>query len=125
MLDVETEALFESTTYHLMSNTPAPDNPKKSAAFKVTVLKLTAESNGLHFAADPAISVLQAALNAGIELPSSCRNGTCRTCVCTLLSGHITYQIDWPGLSAEEKQAGLILPCVAHPASDLVMRLGY
>ena len=27
----------------------------------------------------------------------------------------------WPGLSAEEKAEGCILPCVAYPASDLVL----
>jgi hypothetical protein len=30
----------------------------------------------------------------------------------------------WPGLSAEEKADGLFLPCVAYPASDLVMSVG-
>lgn len=69
--------------------------------------------------------MLQSALKADVLLPSSCRNGTCRTCVCTLLSGQISYRIDWPGLSLEEKKAGLILPCVAHPQSDLMMRQGY
>ncbi|MDO8769132.1 MAG: 2Fe-2S iron-sulfur cluster-binding protein [Burkholderiaceae bacterium] len=109
-----------------MSHTHLPDNPKTGHANTAnTAFKVTLEPEGLQFEAPRAASVLQAALNAGVLLPSSCRNGTCRTCVCTLLSGHITYSIDWPGLSAEEKQAGLVLPCVAHPQSDLVLRLGY
>ena len=86
---------------------------------------VTLEPDQLQFPADSDQSVLQSALNANVSLPSSCRNGTCRSCVCTLLSGQISYSIDGPGLSLEEKQAGLILPCVAHPQSDLVMRLGY
>jgi ferredoxin len=57
----------------------------------------------------------------GIELPSSCRNGTCRRCMCRLVSGEITYRIEWPGLSADEKREGWILPCVAHPLSDVVI----
>jgi ferredoxin len=57
----------------------------------------------------------------GIELPSSCRNGTCRTCICRLVSGEIAYRIDWPGLSADEKREGWILPCVAHALSDVVV----
>ena len=89
-------------------------------SFTVTLIPVQ-----LQFQADSAQTVRQAALKADVLLPSSCRNGTCRTCVCTLLSGQISYSIDWPGLSLEEKQAGLILPCVAHPQSDLVMRLGY
>ena len=86
---------------------------------------VTLELDQLQFPADSDQSVLQSALKAHVVLSSSCRNGTCRTCVCTLLSGQIRYNIAWPGLSLEEKQAGLILPCVAHPQSDLVMRLGY
>jgi ferredoxin len=78
-----------------------------------------------YFSADSSQTILQAAEKADIYLPSSCRNGTCRTCVSTLLSGTVTYKIDWPGLSAEEKQTGLILPCCAYPQTDLVMRFGY
>jgi ferredoxin len=55
----------------------------------------------------------------GVDWPSSCRNGTCRTCLTQLASGEVRYEIDWPGLSAEEKIEGYILPCVAFPCSDL------
>lgn len=66
--------------------------------------------------------LLQSALQAGIFLKSSCRNGTCRSCICRLASGQVSYRIAWPGLSAEEKTEGWILPCVAYPASDLVLQ---
>jgi hypothetical protein len=36
----------------------------------------------------------------------------------------VTYRIEWPGLSAEEKVEGYILPCVAHAASDLTLSFG-
>lgn len=68
-----------------------------------------------------AITILDAALLAEIKLPSSCRNGTCRTCMCRLLSGQVSYKIEWPGLSADEKKEGYILPCVAYAESDLVI----
>jgi ferredoxin len=54
-----------------------------------------------------------------IEIPSSCRNGTCRTCISKTLEGSVRYEIGWPGLSAEEKAEGWILPCVAIACSDL------
>lgn len=66
-------------------------------------------------------SLLSSAQAAGIELESSCRNGTCRACLRRLISGRVSYRIEWPGLSAQEKQEGYILPCVAHPDSDLVL----
>jgi ferredoxin len=58
----------------------------------------------------------------GIDWPSSCRNGTCRTCICQVVSGTVRYDIEWPGLSAEEKAEGYALPCVAFPCSDVVLR---
>jgi ferredoxin len=66
-------------------------------------------------------SLLQAAIAAGIQLPSSCRNGTCRACLARLVSGDIGYLVDWPGLLADEKAEGWILPCVASALSDLVI----
>ncbi|MBG9387801.1 2Fe-2S iron-sulfur cluster-binding protein [Caenimonas aquaedulcis] len=66
--------------------------------------------------------LLQAAEQAGIPLPSSCRNGTCRTCMTLLLEGQVSYRIEWPGLLAEEKAEGWILPCVAYPQSDVTLQ---
>ncbi|CDG85719.1 2Fe-2S iron-sulfur cluster-binding protein [Janthinobacterium agaricidamnosum] len=67
------------------------------------------------------VSLLVAAERAGLRLPSSCRNGSCRTCLCRMVSGQVHYRIEWPGLSREEKQEGYILPCVALADSDLVL----
>lgn len=66
-------------------------------------------------------SILHSAEAAGITLPSSCRNGTCRTCLCRMHSGSVRYLVEWPGLSSDEKKDGDILPCVAVPLSDLVL----
>jgi ferredoxin len=83
---------------------------------------VTLEPENLQFPADSTQTILQAFEAAQIYPPSSCRNGTCRTCISSLISGEIRYNIDWPGLSAEEKQAGLMLTCCAYPLSDLVIR---
>ncbi|GAB3498319.1 2Fe-2S iron-sulfur cluster-binding protein [Curvibacter fontanus] len=61
----------------------------------------------------------------GIDWPSSCRNGTCRTCMTQLVSGTVRYEIEWPGLASEEKEEGYVLPCVAHPCSDVTLKEGY
>ena len=68
-------------------------------------------------------TLLEAARAAGVVLPSSCRNGTCRAGLCEAVAGTVTYRIAWPGLSAEEKRDGCILPCVARAASDLTLRV--
>jgi len=77
------------------------------------------EPGGFCFETEAGRTLLQSAESAGIELPSSCRNGTCRTCICRLLDGEVRYRIEWPGLSREEKAEGWILPCVAEPVGDV------
>ncbi|MFY9510090.1 MAG: 2Fe-2S iron-sulfur cluster-binding protein [Rubrivivax sp.] len=84
------------------------------------VFTATVEPAGLQFPLPPGLTLLQAALQAGVRLPSSCRNGTCRTCLSQLRSGAVHHTIEWPGLSAEEKAEGCILPCVAVALSDIV-----
>lgn len=81
--------------------------------------RLTIEPQGWQVEAHAALTLLEAAALAGVRLPSSCRNGTCRTCLCQASAGSVRYEIAWPGLSADEKTEGWILPCVAFPASDL------
>jgi len=66
-------------------------------------------------------TVLRAALAAGVQLLSSCRNGTCRSCRCKLLRGAAEHTIEWPGLSRDEKAEGWVLPCVLRALSDCVL----
>ncbi|WP_310613086.1 2Fe-2S iron-sulfur cluster-binding protein [Limnohabitans sp.] len=91
----------------------APDH------FQIFTVKV--EPADLQYDVEGDLTLLEAAEMSRIELPSSCRNGTCRTCVCRLVSGEVTYTIDWPGLSAEEKTEGYVLPCVARPTSNVVL----
>lgn len=87
-----------------------------SASFEVRLLP-----SQRRFEAPSGLTLLEAAEFAGIAAPSSCRNGTCRTCIVRIDAGRARHGIEWPGLSREEKQAGWILPCVAYATSDLVL----
>jgi ferredoxin len=87
-----------------------------SVKFMVTVAP-----HGWQFEAPASRPLLLSAGRAGITLPSSCRNGTCRTCLCLMTAGQVHYRIEWPGLSADEKREGYILPCVAYPDSDITL----
>jgi ferredoxin len=88
-------------------------------------MKATVQPAGFHFELEADRTLLEAAEAGGIELPSSCRNGTCRTCLCKLVEGRIRYRIEWPGVSAEEKAEGWILPCVAEPEGDVTLDVPY
>jgi ferredoxin len=92
-----------------------------TASNNFQVFSVKVEPAGLQFDVEGDLTLLEAAEMSRIELPSSCRNGTCRTCVCRLVSGEVAYTIDWPGLSAEEKAEGYVLPCVARPMTNVVL----
>lgn len=78
--------------------------------------------SGRVFEAPAGRPLLLSAAEAGIALASSCRNGTCRTCLRRLIDGQVHYRIPWPGLLPEEKQqGGWVLPCVAFPLSDVTL----
>ena len=88
----------------------------------------TARIEGMtsNFSAPAGMTLLQAAETAKVgefNLKSSCRNGTCRTCICRLIEGEVVYRIDWPGLSMDEKRDKFILACVAYPVTDVVIQL--
>jgi ferredoxin len=87
----------------------------------VRLLKVRLAPSGLSFEAGEDETLLAAALRAGVALPNSCRNGTCRTCRCTVARGEVVHTIEWPGLSREERAEGWVLPCVAVARTDVVL----
>ena len=77
---------------------------------------------GWQFAAGPDATLLAAAELAGIRLLSSCRNGTCRSCLCQMPEGTVRYPVTWPGVSLDERLDGYILPCVAVAETDVTLQ---
>ena len=90
-----------------------------TAHFQIFTVKV--EPAGLQYDVEGDLSLLEAAEMSRVQLPSSCRNGTCRTCMCRMVRGEVSYTVEWPGLTAEEKAEGYVLPCVARPISDVVL----
>ena len=41
--------------------------------------------------------------------------------MCRLVRGSIEYRVEWPGLLAEEKLEGWVLPCVALPRGPVTI----
>jgi ferredoxin len=79
------------------------------------------QADGTTFDAPAHRSVLTSAEAAGLAWASSCRNGTCRTCLRRLQAGEVAYRIEWPGVLPDERREGWFLPCCAFPRSDLVL----
>jgi len=68
--------------------------------------------SGFQFELLPDMTLLEFAETVGVSLPYGCRQGQCGTCATRLLQGRVTMQAE-DGLSAEQKRAGFILPCVS------------
>lgn len=73
---------------------------------------------------EPENTILQTALDQGIDLPYSCQSGLCTACRGKALSGQVKLDEE-EGLSQAERNEGFVLTCVGHPLTDdVVIEIG-
>ena len=62
-------------------------------------------------------SILDAALDAGMDAPFSCQGGVCCTCRCKMTSGTASMDINY-ALEPDEVDNNYVLSCQAHPTGS-------
>jgi ferredoxin len=89
------------------------------AKYKVRLLN---ESKNIDVTIDVADDkfILEAAEDNNIELPYSCRAGSCSTCLGKVTAGTID-QPDQSFLDEDQIGNGFILTCVSYPTSDVTV----
>jgi len=111
--------LFTST----VAKKSAIVNPKSeinSGPQSNITIKVDGRSIEFRLSLNSDISILDAALKQGVDLPFACKGGMCCTCKAKLLAGEVEMDVHW-GLEHDEIEKGFILTCQGHPKTDKVV----
>jgi CDP-4-dehydro-6-deoxyglucose reductase len=83
-------------------------------------VRISLSKSNRSFSVAPGQSLLDAALDASLNLPHSCKGGNCGSCRARLLQGEVYYPNGQPlGLSDAEVAEGMVLMCQARARGDL------
>jgi ring-1,2-phenylacetyl-CoA epoxidase subunit PaaE len=115
------ESFVQGTIDKEAKKEPAAASGTGPRAHEVTVRY---DGQEYKFVVEPKRTILETALDNGIDLPYSCQSGLCTACRGKALSGQVKLDEE-EGLSQSERAEGYVLTCVGHPMSDdVVIEIG-
>ncbi len=103
------EGIPDENTHFEYFNTTVSDIDENAAKSQVTVIF---EGQTIETSLERNMNVLDKMLDLGYDMPYSCKNGACSTCIAKLLSGEVKMKVS-QGLDPDEIDQGYILTCQA------------
>jgi ferredoxin len=115
-----TSASAASARRHQPRAAPAPRQQRPSAAAAAFKVTLEHEGKPTVLEVEDGTTILEAALDAGLDLPHDCTMGVCMRCPARLVKGEVDQGV---GMLSEDVVArGYTLLCTATPLSDVEIR---
>lgn len=93
-----------------------------------TVTVTVRTTDGQVFDVEPGEIALDAALRQGIDIPYSCRSGTCRTCLSRVVRGSVEHETEYADdlmIYPEEVADGYRLLCSSFVLEDSEVDVGW
>jgi len=82
-------------------------------------IKITLDGLTSEIASRLDVPILDMAIDAGMDLPYSCKGGVCATCKAKITAGDVEMTTNF-ALEPEEVEQGYVLTCQAHALTDFV-----
>jgi ferredoxin-NADP reductase len=102
------------------SEGPVQPVPPVAARQEAAETTITFGVSGISAALHSDQTILEAAEGAGVEIPFSCRVGTCGVCVTKLVTGKVSMAVE-TGLDPGDKAQGYVLACQAKCTSGPIV----
>lgn len=118
------EKIFKESFVQGTINKDKKEAPVSVGESKAREVTIRYDGNEFKVMVEPDRTILETALDQGIDLPYSCQSGLCTACRGKALSGKVKLDEE-EGLSQTEKNEGYVLTCVGHPLTDdVVIEIG-
>jgi len=98
--------------------TEAAANPTPPA--NVAKVRIILDGDETEITVKPGVSILDSALDAGLDAPYACTGGSCCTCRAKIIEGAATMDVNY-ALTDREVDQGYILTCQSHPTTPTMV----
>lgn len=95
---------------------PAPSRATERSDRPGMPVEIVLDGNRRRIAVPDGLTVVDAALEAGIDLPYACKGGMCSTCRARVVSGRVEMAMNY-ALTKAELEAGFVLTCQSRPVA--------